>query len=82
MVTTQIVQITITKGDLNFVFNMPATATWGTAIDATNDLLAAVCDMAKQAIGTQSPTPVEAIPETSGDTIVIDPIVEGTQDGN
>lgn len=74
MVTTQLVQIKIIKGDLEFVFNMPATSTWGTAIDATNDLLATVCDMAKQSLGAQAPAELAAPIEPE--------IVEGTQDGN
>jgi hypothetical protein len=71
MQITQLVQIKVTKGEHDFTFHIPVGTTWGTAVDATNDLLLEVCEQAKKALGATKPAeeaPLEPeVVEGSGD---------------
>ena len=60
----QHISLNVTKGDHSFTFHMPVGTTWGNAVDAANEVLAQVCNMAKQSLNqippaTDTTTPVE-----------------------
>ena len=66
----QNITVTTTKGDHSFTFIMPVGTTWGNAVDAANEVLAQVCDMAKQSMNQ--------IPATPDTTTPVEPtIVQG-----
>ena len=60
----QNITISMAKGVHVFTFIMPVGTTWGNAVDAANEVLAQVCNMAKQSLNqippaTDTTTPVE-----------------------
>jgi hypothetical protein len=69
METKQFIVVSTQKGDYTFTFHIPVGTTWGNAVDAANEMLAAVCDMAKQSIDQSKPA--------SDDTPLEPTIVEG-----
>ncbi len=69
METKQYITLEVTKGDFTFAFQMPNGATWGSAIDASFDVLQKLNELSQQSI--QSVKPAQADVEQE----IIEPVV-------
>jgi hypothetical protein len=64
--TKQYITLEVTKGDFNFVFQMPNGASWGNAIDAAFDVLQKLNEMSQQSVQNMKPA-VEPVVAEEGD---------------
>jgi hypothetical protein len=55
METKQYISLEVTKNDFTFSFQMPTGATWGSAIDASFEVLQKLNDLSQQSIQTLKP---------------------------
>jgi len=55
MEVKQYITLEVKKNDFNFVFQMPTGATWGSAIDASFDILQKLNEMSQQSIQSLKP---------------------------
>lgn len=60
----QLICVSSTKGQQVFSLHIPVGTTWGNAVDAASEILAEVCNMAKQSMDQAKPAASPAEPVT------------------
>lgn len=63
METKQYITLEVTKGEFKFAFQMPNGATWGSAIDASFDILQKLNELSQQSIQGLKPSTVPIFEE-------------------